>query len=241
MEDHAMTTTELKLSTRDGSTLGAYVAHPDASTDTQAAVIVLQEIFGVNPHIRSVTERFAAAGYLALAPDLFHRTAPGFIGSYTDFESGRKHAFAMTAEGVRADLEAAYQWLDEHCRDHRIAVVGYCMGGALSIAANALLPVRCAISYYGAPSYVGKFAGESFASKLHGPQMLYWGGLDTHIDLAARTQLTEALRNAHKPFVNVEFSSADHGFNCDARASYNADAAHQAWGMTLGFLHQHLN
>src|SRR5690348_4469174 len=113
----------ISLTVSDGSRMDAYVAQPDPAKDTHAGVIVLQEIFGVNHHIRSVADRLAAAGYTALAPDLFHRTAPNFQGRYDDLEGGRKHAMAMTAEGLEADLHASHQWLDEHCKDHRIAAV----------------------------------------------------------------------------------------------------------------------
>ena len=235
-----MPASPISLAVADGTHMSAYVSTPADGQHNGAAVIVIQEIFGVNAHIRSVTDRFADAGYLALSPDLFHRPAPGFEGEYTDLEGGRKHAYSLTPEGVAADLQAAWSWLAEHVRDQRIAMVGFCMGGALSVVGNVLLPLRCAVSYYGSPAYIGRFVGDDFAPRLHGPQLFFWGGLDHFINLEARTALTEQVRAAGKPFVSMELSFADHGFHCDARASYHPEAATLAWQTTLGFFAQHL-
>ncbi|NDD26638.1 MAG: dienelactone hydrolase family protein [Proteobacteria bacterium] len=235
-----MTNEKRSIPVSDGTLMEAHVAYPAPADARGGAILVIQEVFGVNSHIRDVTDRFAQEGYLALAPDLFHRTAPWFQGQYDDLDGARKHAFATTPEGMAADLSAAHQWLNENCPTHRVAAVGFCFGGLLSVVANAQLPLACAVSYYGSTAYLGKFAGDDFATRVHGPQLFFWGGLDRFIDLDARALATEPLRRAGKPFVSVEFSDADHGFNCDARASYNQEAAVQAWNMTLGFLRQHL-
>ncbi|MDE3154519.1 MAG: dienelactone hydrolase family protein [Acidobacteriota bacterium] len=198
-------------------------------------LIVLQEAFGVNAHIRDVTRRFAAAGYVVIAPELYHRTAPGFEGSYADFDAIRAHMGALTEAGLSADLQAAHAWLRAQAdvKPDATAAVGFCMGGRVAFLANAVLPLAAAVSFYGggiAPALLGH------AAALHGPMLFFWGGLDQHIDAAQRRAVVDAVTVAGRPFLNVEISDADHGFFCDARPSYNARAAGFAWDLTLSFL-----
>jgi carboxymethylenebutenolidase len=227
------------LNVADGTTMRAYVARPqDIALHT--GLLVFQEAFGVNGYIRDVAERFALEGYIAVAPELFHRTAPGFEGAYNNFEAIMPHIRALTDQNLAADVRSAYEWLcaDPGTQGQPIACVGFCMGGRVTFLANAVLPVRAAISFYGggiAPSPFGPGL-LSRAGDLHAPQLLFWGGLDKHIGPEQTHAVTEALRAAGKPFVNVEFSDADHGFFCDARSSYNPSAARQAWALTLTFL-----
>src|SRR4051812_34712513 len=120
----------IKLDIADGSTMLAYTASPAQVTTATPAIIVLQEAFGVNSHIRNVANRFAAEGYLAIAPELFHRTADEKTKiSYTDFLSAMPHMQALTAEGLTADVKAAYLWLTEQpVNQENIFSVGYCLG-----------------------------------------------------------------------------------------------------------------
>lgn len=222
------------LRVSDGSSMNAYVARPDDSS-SHPGIIVLQEAFGVNSHIRNVCDRFAAEGYVAIAPELFHRTAPGFEGDYNNFPSVMPHMQRMTNEGAAADLSAAFEWLhsQKNLQQDHIFSVGYCMGGRMSFLANATLPLNAAASFYGggiAPGLLDR------ASQLHGPMLFCWGGLDKHIPHEQRQAVTDALRKAGKTYVNVEFSDADHGFNCDERASYQPRAARQSWALLLEFL-----
>jgi carboxymethylenebutenolidase len=128
----------------------AYVSQPAEAGDRRAAVIVLQEIWGVNGHIRDVADRFARLGYVALAPDVFHRTAPRFEAPYTD-GSGMQHAMKLVPAEVIADLKVAHQWLHaqmlSHTDDPKIGAVGFCLGGRMSYVANATLPLKCAVSF----------------------------------------------------------------------------------------------
>lgn len=222
------------LRVSDGSSMNAYVARPDDSS-SHPGIIVLQEAFGVNSHIRNVCDRFAAEGYVAIAPELFHRTAPGFEGDYNNFPSVMPHMQRMTNEGAAVDLSAAFEWLhsQKNLQQDHIFSVGYCMGGRMSFLANATLPLNAAASFYGggiAPGLLDR------ASQLHGPMLFCWGGLDKHIPHEQRQAVTDALRKAGKTYVNVEFSDADHGFNCDERASYQPRAARQSWALLLEFL-----
>jgi len=214
--------------------MAAYVARPD-DREVHPGIIVLQEAFGVNSHIRKVTERLAEQGYVSIAPELFHRTAPGFEGSYTDFPSVVPHMRAMTVAGAEADLRATFDWLraQKVVRQERISSVGFCMGGRISFLANSILPLHAAASYYGggiAPELAGR------APSLHAPMLLIWGLLDKHIGAEQRKAVTDALDAAKKPYANVEFSNADHGFFCDERAAYQAQAARQSWALLVEFL-----
>jgi carboxymethylenebutenolidase len=229
----------ITLNVADGTVMRVYVARPQDSAP-HTGLLVFQEAFGVNGHIRDVTERFGCEGYIAVAPELFHRTAPGFEGAYNNFESAMPHIMALTDQNLEADVRAAYQWLraDPASQGQQIACVGFCMGGRVTFLANAVLPVSAAISFYGggiAPNPRGPGL-LSRAGDLHAPQMLLWGGLDKHIGPEQTRMVTESLRGAGKPFVHVEFSDADHGFFCDARSSYNPNAARQAWALALTFL-----
>ena len=223
------------LEVRDGTQMNAYVASPGES-GSYPGLLVFQEAFGVNAHIRDVTRRFAAQGFVAIAPELFHRTAPaGFEGAYSDFASVMPHMKAVTPEAAIADAQAAFEWLKAQ-RDvsHRdISSIGYCMGGRISFLANSALPLRRAVSYYGgniSPALLDR------AASLHGPMLCFWGGLDKHIPPEQREQVIDALKQHGKRYVNVEISDADHAFFCDARPAYNLRASQLAWTLTLEFL-----
>jgi carboxymethylenebutenolidase len=227
-------TEKITLQVGDGTSMNAYAAMP-AEGGKLPGLLVFQEAFGVNPHIRDVTERFAKQGYVAIAPELFHRTGPGFECAYADFTPCLPHMQAMTPEGLINDAQAAFDWLQKNPRvlPNSTASVGWCMGGRVSFLANAALPLKAAISFYGggiAPSLLPR------ARESHGPVLLFWGGLDGHIPADQVRSVIDAMKEAKKTYVNVEFSDADHGFFCDARPSYKETAARQAWDLALRFL-----
>jgi len=237
----SLKTEYVTLALNDGTSMRAYVAHPEGAP--RAGLLVFQEAFGVNAHIRDVTERFAREGYLAISPELFHRTAPGLEAAYTNFPEVMPHLQALTDAGLTADIQGAYQWLKNGAaKDLPVGATGYCMGGRTSILAALTVPLNCAISYYGggiAPG--GLFPSLADRLKdLNAPTLFFWGGLDAHIGPEAVNAVTSMLSAAKKDYVNVVFSAADHGFFCDARASYNAVAAKQAWALTTEFLKLHL-
>jgi carboxymethylenebutenolidase len=229
------------LSVNDGTSMRAYVAHPEGKP--RAGLLVFQEAFGVNAHIRDVTERFAREGYLSISPELFHRTAPGLEAGYDNFPAVMPYLQALTDAGLAADIQASYQWLKNgEAKDLPVGATGYCMGGRTSILAALTVPLSGAVSYYGGgiaprgmfPDLLGRL------KDLSAPTLYFWGGLDAHIGPDAVQTVANALREAKKDYVNVEFSNADHGFFCDARASYNPVAAKEAWSLTLEFLKIHL-
>lgn len=234
MVDARLIQQKINLQVSDGTKMDAYVARPDDSS-AHHGILVFQEAFGVNSHIRSVTDRLAKQGYVAVAPELFHRTAPGFEGDYNDFSSVMPHINALTPEGVAADVKAGFQWLQDqkYVQSDHIFAVGYCMGGRVAFAANTLLPLRAAVSYYGGGIASGTL---DRVSSLHGPMLFFWGELDKHIPPDQRAAVIGALKSHNKTYVNVEFSDADHGFFCDERKMYQPRASAQSWALMLEFL-----
>jgi carboxymethylenebutenolidase len=230
----SISTETVTLNVDDGTSMSAYVAIPEG-TAKAPGMLVFQEIFGVNPNIRDITERFARLGYVATAPELFHRTAPGFVSPYSDLQACMPHMQAMTPDGNIADARAAFDWLQRHPRvaPNATASIGFCMGGRVSFLANSALPLSAAISLYGtaiAPGFLSR------ATQQHGPVLFFWGGLDARITRDQTRAVVDAMTDAKKTFVNVDFSDADHGFFCDARANYKETAAKQAWELLVQFL-----
>lgn len=228
----------VQLSVNDGTTMRAWVARPKEE-GAYPGLLVFQEAFGVNAHIRDVAGRFAREGFVAIAPELFHRTGAGFEGRYDDFPSTMPHMKALSDASMAADHRAAFDWLRGTIgAEVPIFAIGYCMGGRAAFLAALTLPLAGAISYYGggiAPNATNAgLLGR--ASGLQAPVLFFWGGRDKHILPEHVRAVAEALRAAGKNFVNVEISNADHGFFCDARASYSPAAALLAWPLTLAFL-----
>ncbi len=228
----------ITLPVSDGTPMRAYLARPQ-SAPTAPGLLVFQEIFGVNSHIREVCERLAIEGFTALAPELFHRTAPGFASSYDSHLPGREEAVKMTLPGLEEDFKAVADWFaaDSQTGSRKIGSIGFCMGGRMSFLAASALPLACAASFYGGniPQHLDRL------DRVNSPLLLVWGGQDASIPPEQRQQLEEALLSAKKCFMNVCFEPAGHGFFCDQRASYHAEAAHLAWPLTLDFLRKYLD
>lgn len=234
----------LTLKVDDGTTMRAYVTQPQGSGKIPG-MLVFQEAFGVDKHIRDVTDRFAKEGYMAIAPELFHRTAPpGFEGNSADFQSVMPHVQALNDKNLEADVRAAHDGLlrQSTIDTQRIACVGFCMGGSVSFLANLVLPLGAAVSFYGggiAKSERGPGLLER-AAQSRAPIFLFWGGKDKHIGPEQRQAVSEALREAKKTFANMEFADADHAFFNDTRPNYNKGAAEQAWALSLAFFRRNL-
>ena len=232
------TSNSLVLAVADGTQMHAYVARPQAGGPAPG-LILFQEAFGVNHHIRSVADRLARAGYVVVAPELFHRTAqPGLEISYSDFPSALPHFQGITPEGLAQDSKAAYDWLQsqDDVQKDKIGAIGFCLGGRVAFLANATLPLAAAVSYYGG----GLHTLTDMAPDLHAPHLFFWGGLDQHISKDDIKQIMEAVDATGKPYINTVISYADHGFNCDERPSYNKDAAAEAWALTMSFFQEKL-
>jgi carboxymethylenebutenolidase len=229
-----VTMERVELKVGDGTTMFAHVARPEKAAANGPGMLVFQEAFGVNDHIRDIARRFADLGMTAIAPELYHRTGTGLELKYGDMDNVKPHSSAVTVEGLEADVKAAYGWLrnDAQAAAERIASVGFCMGGRVSYVANAHVPLAAAISFYG-----GRINDLlQMAGAQHGPLLMFWGGLDKNIPAEQHRAVSDSLTANGKAHEQVVFSFAEHGFFCDARASYNADAARQAWVLLLEFL-----
>ncbi|CAN5342756.1 dienelactone hydrolase family protein [soil metagenome] len=222
----------IDLTAADGFTFSAYVAEPAGKP--KGAVVVVQEIFGVNSHIRSVADGYAADGYLAVAPATFHRAKAGVDLGYTGEDMKAGVAFkaaveALPAPGVLQDIQAA---VDYAGRAGKVGIVGYCYGGLLAWrAAAGVSGLSAAVPYYGG----GMTVGTEPSRKPKVPVLAHFGSKDSHITL----DTVEAFAKA-QPEVEVQIYEADHGFNCDQRGSYDAPAAKLAKERTLAFFAKHL-
>ena len=225
----------IDLQAADGHRFATWVAEPGAAP--RGAVVVLQEIFGVNSHIRAVTERFAARGYLAVAPSTFSRVQPGVELGYSakDMEEGfaiKLRVDQLPGTGVLQDIQAAIDYASTHSGDLPVAIVGFCWGGLLAWhAACQLHGLAAAVCYYGG----GMTSNEEIARQPLCPVIAHFGNRDPWIALDS----VQAFDRAH-PEVTVHVYDADHGFNCDQRGSYDAASAMRARDRTLAFFDQHL-
>jgi carboxymethylenebutenolidase len=209
------------LMARDGHEFQAYLTAPPGRP--RGAVVVIQEIFGVNRHIRAVTDGFAAEGYTAIAPALFDRIRRGIELGYgdSDIQEGRGYVQQLKPEDTSKDLAAAVAVVKH---SGRVAAVGYCWGGALAYRAACELPIAAAVVYYGNPRDTSK------TPKC--PVMYHFGSADKSIPLSE----VDRLRAAHPQGIFHVYEGAGHGFNCDLRPSYDAAAAALARSRTLEFL-----
>jgi carboxymethylenebutenolidase len=216
------------LRAADGHELSAYVSLPEG--EPVAGVVVVQEIFGVNAHIRSVADGYARDGFLAIAPALFDRIERGVELAYDGDDLLKARAFipGLNAEKALADVAAAIEFAAA-ATGKKTGVVGFCYGGTMAWLSAARLHPAAAVGYYG--GQISKFADE----KLSAPVMLHFGRHDAHIP----AEEVEKIHAAH-PGLDIYWYDAGHGFNCDARASFNPQAAHQARVRTLEFLRKNL-
>ena len=224
----------VELQAADGTTVPAYEARPVGTP--RGAVVVIQEIFGVNSHIRSVADGYAAEGYLAVAPACFHRVKPGIELGYSDADMGEGFGYKMAVEalpalGVLQDIQAA---IDHAARASggKVGIVGYCWGGLLTWRSACLLQgLSAAAPYYGG----GVTTPEEAARVPKVPVLAHFAEEDKWIPMDS----VEAFKKAH-PEVAVHTYAAHHGFNCDQRGAWHAPSAQLARERTLAFFAKHL-
>jgi carboxymethylenebutenolidase len=220
------------LTATDGFKSSAYVSVP--SGVPKGAIVVLQEIFGVNSHIRDVADGYASAGYLAVAPSTFDRVERDVQLGYTpdDMTQGSRLKAAVEAlppPGVLQDIQAA---VDYAARAGKVGVVGYCWGGLLAWrSAEKVRGLSAAVAYYGG----GMTVGSERSRKPAVPMVAHFGDRDTHISLES----VKAFEQAH-PEVEVHLYAANHGFNCDQRGAYDAGAAATALERSLYHFGKHV-
>lgn len=222
----------IDLKAADGFTFPAYVAQPAGKP--RGGMVVAQEIFGVNSHIRAVADGYAAEGYLAVAPSTFHCVKPGVELGYApdDMSAGmalKATVEALPAPGVLQDIQAA---VNHAAQAGKVGMVGYCWGGLLTWRSACLLNgLSAAVPYYGG----GMTTEAEVARQPKCPVMAHFGEKDHWIPLDG----VEAFKRAH-PAVEVHLYAANHGFNCDQRGAWDATAAAQARERTLAFFAKHL-
>jgi carboxymethylenebutenolidase len=218
----------VSLRAADGHVFSAYVARP--AGEPIAGLVIVQEIFGVNSHIRSVADGFAKDGFVAVAPALFDRIQPGIELGYegADLETAMSLIPKIDAEKAVADIAAAIDYAAK-ATSKKVGVIGYCFGGTLAWLAATRLHPAAAVGYYG--GRIGNYAAETPTC----PVMLHFGREDTHIPASE----VEKVHSAH-PEVEIFWYDAGHGFNCNPRASYNAAAAKEARQRSLQFFKKHL-
>ncbi len=210
------------LMARDGHEFRAWLAAPPGAA--RGAIVVLQEIFGVNSHIRAVTDSFAAEGYVAIAPSLFDRVRKGIELGYSPSEAqeGFGYVAQLKQEQTFKDISAAIA-VTKHAG--RVGMVGYCWGGKMTYIAACELSVAGAVAYYG-----GGIA-KCLDKKPKCPMMYHFGERDDHIPMSD----VEQIKAAHPEGIFHIYPGAGHGFNCDQRPSYHAPSAALARERTLAF------
>jgi carboxymethylenebutenolidase len=216
----------VKLHAGDGHELDAYVAEPAGKP--WGALVVVQEIFGVNQHIRSVADRFSQEGFYTIAPALFDRVESNVELTEDNMQKGMAFAQKINIDDAVKDVDAALQYAANKI-GKPAGVVGYCYGGTLAWLSATRLSPAAAVGYYG--GQIARFAQESPRA----PVLLHFGRQDRHIPEAD----VESVHAAH-PEVEICWYDAGHAFNNDTRASYNAEAAKEAMARTLTFLNRHL-
>jgi len=218
----------IKLTAADGQQLGAYVA--ESTHPALGAVVVVQEIFGVNRHIRSVADDYARQGFWAVAPALFDRVEPNLELDYnpTDASRGMQIANQIGMENALKDVAAAITHVGSTLQGKKVGMVGYCFGGTLAWLAATRLNPHAAVCYYG--GRIAQYAAE--VPRCH--VMLHFGNKDKHIPPSE----IEKIQRAH-PELPVFLYDAGHGFNCDQRKDYAPQAASLARQRTLEFFRKH--
>lgn len=226
----------ISIPTHDGQAFQGYLALPPAGTGP--ALVLIQEIWGVNAHIRAVADAYALDGYVVLAPDVFWRQEPGVNLAYDEAGTQRAYQLMQNLDGPNAvkDLQAATQVLRQRPETTgKVGVVGYCMGGRLAFELAATGAVDTAVCYYG-----GRIQERlEIAPSITVPVLFHYAALDAHIPSTA----VEAVKQAFAGRSNAQFQvyeAVDHGFNCWGRAMYNQRAAALAKGRTLEWLSANL-
>lgn len=218
-----------------------YVARPAAPATR--AVIVLQEAFGVNAHIQDIAQRFAAQGFLALAPDLFHRSGTREL-AYAQHSEAVALISQIGVQPILEDVQAvlAHLKVAEHLEESRIAVVGFCFGGRAAFTAATRLPgLGAGVVFYGPGIAAGPHATLGEAGAIRAPLLLHVGAEDPTIPPEQVKAIDAALQAAGVRFEQHVYPGAGHAFLCDARpAMYREGAATQAWQRTLDFLNAEL-
>jgi len=231
----------VQLDTTDGK-MEAYVAQPKDG-GSYPGVIVIQEAFGVNNHMKKVTDRIAAEGYVAIAPEIFHREAERVI-PFTEMPKAIATLQRVQDPKAMEDIGAAIAHLkaQSNVKAGSLGVIGFCMGGRLTYltAAHHAKDIKCAVPYYGGGIPMGNPSPLSRTGEIKCPMYLFFGAKDQMISMDQVGQINTELTSKQVPFQMKIYPTAGHGFFCDERGSYDEKAATDAWDKTKSFFAQHL-
>jgi carboxymethylenebutenolidase len=225
-ETDAMPATIIELTAADGHCLAAYKVVPDSQP--KGGVVILQEIFGMTDQMKRCTDRYAEAGYISILPALFDRVERDLVLDYTDFQTGGKTSAAIDEQELLADIDAARKAVSGI---GRTAAIGFCFGGSNAYLAACNLNFNCAVAYYGGG--IGQLIDRM---QPRVPVMYHFGSEDAYIP----SSTIEKIREVDTSGVVHVYEAAGHGFSCDDRDGYVAEAASLAEQRTLEFLNKHL-
>jgi carboxymethylenebutenolidase len=231
----------VQLNTSDGK-MEAYVAQPKDG-GSYPGVVVIQEAFGVNDHMKKVTDRIAAEGYVAIAPDIFHREAERII-PFSDMAKAIATLQRVQDPKAMEDIGAAIAHLKSQStvKAGALGVIGFCMGGRLTYltAAHHASDIKCAVPYYGGGIPMGNPSPLSRSGEIKCPMYLFFGAKDQLIPMDQVGQIKTELTSKKVQFQTEIYPDAGHGFFCDERGSYHEKSALDAWEKTKSFFAQHL-
>jgi carboxymethylenebutenolidase len=219
-----MTTEIISLKTDDGHELQAYVARPEG--EPKGGIVVIQEIFGLTDHIRAMTKRFAAEGYLAIAPAMFDRVKPEIVLDYSDFDTARETMNKLDRDQSVSDIRAAADYVRSA---GKVGIIGFCWGGSMADLAGCNSLADAGVSYY------GRMTMEWLDLQPSCPMLYHYGDRDALIP----ADIIEKIQRKRNGKVYT-WGSADHGFLCEDRPQYHKASANRSMEITLGFFQEHL-
>ena len=224
-----------------GAEMKLFQVQPEGAP--KGAVIVIQEAFGITDHVKDITARLAAEGFLAVAPHVFHRSGDPII-SYENMRDVMPHLGALNRTDIEADVQVTLDYLaGQGFAGKQVGIIGFCMGGSIAFFAGAQWELGAAVSYYGGGIAQGRFGLPSLlelASELKTPWQGNFGDLDQQIPVADVEQLREAAAKSGVPTEVNRYAEADHGFHCNDRSSYHEASAKDSWPKTVAFFKKHI-
>ena len=229
----------------NGETMEAYLTRPDGPGPFPA-VIVVQEIWGVNSHIQSVTGRLPAQGYVGISPALFHREGSYTLTLYEEMDASFANLGRLTDVNILADLRAVIAYLQSlpFVQSDRIGITGFCVGGRISYLAASNLPeIKAAVNFYGGRSLVAFGDGKSpveQTANITAPILGLFGGDDGNPTPEDVATIEAELKKHSKEYEFHSYPGCGHGFHCDERSSYRREAAMDAWGKAVGWFDKYL-
>lgn len=231
-----------------GGSMAVHTARPEGDGKSPA-VIVIQEIFGVNANIQRIAERFANEGYFAAAPEMFHRSGAGVDIPYAEMERAFGERGKLSNDDIQADLRATLDYLrsNPNVDADNVGIVGFCFGGMVAYLGSTMDGIEAAAVYYGggilprpdAPAGTPRLL-DATADAVRAPIIGFWGDQDGGIPVSNVQEIESVLTSKGKAIENHVYEGAGHGFFCDDRGSYNEDASNDSWPKTLAFFGAHL-